>query len=254
VVKFIINQFIFYIIPVAILVTTCKNRSSTASDIDGEDTIAVNQAPVVSTCIWDKTPVRDSARRASKWLTSLKLGETIYFMNSTKIDSSYKNREYLFCELTDGTRGWVPSFGVVKNSRPATIIKDTPLYLRPDLMTITGQTLPAMEFICVSREKDEWVEIITSKKKKKGWIPKENISTDKQNIAFANEARVILTDNRPDPEHEKYKYILDNTSYPNSVFIQYVKEMHNKLKDEYLENHREPRYNRYREQYYRREE
>lgn len=198
--------------------------------------------------------MRDSAARSSKWLTSLKLGETVYFKNSTKTDSSYKNREYLLCELSDGTLGWVPSYGIVKKSRPAAVIKNTPVYLRPDLLTITEKYLPAMEFICITREKDEWVEIITSKKKTRGWILKENITFNKKNIAFANEARVMLTNNSSLEKYEKYKYILDNTSYPNSVYIPYVEEMYKKTKEEYMDNKSSVRINRYKEQYYRREE
>ena len=54
-------------------------------------------------CIWDGVPVRKAPSKDGKWVTQINLGETLYFLGETVIDSLDGDREYIKVELSDGT-------------------------------------------------------------------------------------------------------------------------------------------------------
>ena len=59
-----------------------------------------------SVCIYDGIGLRAEPGRNGKWLSSINLGETVYWKGRTAVDSSDNNAKYLDVVLSDGSEGW----------------------------------------------------------------------------------------------------------------------------------------------------
>ena len=71
----------------------------------------------------------------------LSLGESFIYLDTFAIDSNYNNTKFLKVRLSDSTIVWVYAFASVLNAKPVVITNDVPLYIRPDLLTITEKIM-----------------------------------------------------------------------------------------------------------------
>lgn len=183
---------------------------------------AVNENGIV--CIWDGVPVRTEPKKAGKYISSISLGETVKFLGKSETDPGDKNREYLNVQLSDGKEGWAPTYGLVQEASTGVVKADASIYKRPDLLTITNTKFSPMEFIAVINTKDDWVEVVSEQKKKSGWIKKDAISLNKEDVAMSIFINKKLAQNDGLSINDKYKTIIAEAPYPSSIFIENIKK------------------------------
>lgn len=183
-----------------------------------------NNSSISIVCIWDGILVRESPSKNSKQLSSLSLGETVIYLDTSYIDITYKKREYFKISLSDGKQGWVPSYGVLKNAFAAVLKTNASLFKRPDPLTITDIRLSPMEFIAITTKINDWVEVTGEQKRKVGWIKKDAITTNKEDIAMAIliNKKLALKDGLS--SGDKLKALLTEAPYPKSIFMENIRQ------------------------------
>lgn len=179
---------------------------------------------IIGVSVWDRISTRSQALRSSPRTTLLSLGESFVYLDSFAIDSTENNTKFLRARLSDSTEVWVYDFACVLDAKPAVVTGEVPLYMRPDLLTITAERMGAMEILAVVEEWDDWIKVVGEKKDKTGWIRKESISYNTVDLAFALLCKRILEEQDPELRIEKLEDLLENNPYPNTIFIEVFKE------------------------------
>lgn len=173
----------------------------------------------IGVSVWDRISTRSEPRRASSSITLLSLGESFIYMDTFAIDSSYNNTKFLKARLSDSSVVWVYGFASELNAKPAVISTEVPLYMRPDLLTITEKRMKAMEIIAVTELRDNWIKVVGEKKEKVGWIKEECASDITIDLAFALLAKRKLEEQDQEQKVRNLEDLLENNPYPNTIFI-----------------------------------
>jgi hypothetical protein len=126
---------------------------------------------------------------------------------------------------------WVPAFSLVTGAKPAVVTSEVPVYMRPDLLTITGKSMGSMDIVAVTEESDNWIKFCSEKKVLNGWIKSEALSYKAEDIAFSLYARRILNADTSANLAERIDSILKYNLYPNSVFVSLLQEIGEKEKE-----------------------
>lgn len=232
-----------YLLIISIMLFSCKGKDeSTKENKFDKGTPAV--------CISDGVPVNEAPAKGSKYLTSLNLGETMIYLGVTKADSADPKKEYYKVELTDGSVAWARSYGIVIGATPATITSETPVYKRPDLVNKTDKVLNAMEFVVIMSEKDDWAEITAANKKKSGWVKKQYLSTNQEDVAVSTLAAKSILDADGKVVAEKVPDFVAKLPYTNSSFQGYLQQ----IVDEQVGSAVEASVEEYQDSYYEGEE
>ena len=179
--------------------------------------------------VWDRISSRDEPVRSTPRTTLLSLGERFIYLDTFAIDSSYDNTKFLKVRLSDSTIVWVYDFASVLDAKPAVIRNQVPLYLRPDLLTITEDKLNAMDIVAVVEEWDNWIKVVNEKKANTGWIKKEFVTYDSIDLAFALLAKRNLEEEDTEQRIENLEGLLENNPYPQTIFLP---EIRNRLDEE----------------------
>ncbi len=201
------------------LATACANRTS-----EEPVTTAPAEPRVMGVSVWDRISSRSEPRRSSSSTTLLSLGESFLYLDSSAIDSAYNNTKFLKVRLSDSSVVWVYGFASVLNAKPGVITKNVPLYLRPDLLTITDSELKAMEIVAVTEEWDNWIRVVNEKKENVGWIKNDFITYNTIDLAFALLAKRKLNEDDREQKINALEDLLGNNPYPNSIFIPEIRE------------------------------
>ncbi len=227
------RKITFYLgIIILLKITACTNSTQETSDN------ALSEQPqVVGVSVWDRISTRSEPRRKSASTTLLSLGESFLYLDTFAIDSSYNNTKFLKARLSDSTIVWVYGFASELNAKPAVITNEVPLYMRPDLLTITDKRLNAMEIVAVIEEWDNWIKVVSEKKEKVGWIKQEYINHNPVDLAFALLAKRKLEEKDPEQRIIILEDLLENNPYPNSVFIAEVRKYLDIEKDNLRESY-----------------
>lgn len=204
--------------------TSCTDGSSekpVAASSEGQEVVGVS--------IWDRISTRGEPVRSSPRTTLLSLGERFKYLDTFAIDSSYNNTKFLKVQLSDSSIVWVYDFASVLDAKPAVILNEVPLYMRPDLLTISADKLNAMDIVAVIEEWDNWIKVVNEKKENTGWIKREFVTYDSIDLAFALLAKRTLEEEDAEQRIENLEELLDNNPYPKTVF---VPEIRNRLDQE----------------------
>jgi hypothetical protein len=211
--------------------------------VEEPDNTISEQPQIIGVSVWDRISSRSEPRRNSTSTTLLSLGESFLYLDSSAIDSSYNNTKFLKARLSDSTIVWVYGFASVLDAKPVVITNEVPLYMRPDLLTITEQRIYSMEIVAVIEEWDNWIKIVNEKKKKVGWIKKEFITGNTIDLAFALLAKRKLDEEDAEQRIRNLEDLLENNPYPNSIFVSEL----GRILDLEKETLRESQYDRDRE-------
>lgn len=215
--KRIFTYFLTFIL--FLLFTACSNSAS-----EVPLNTASKEPSVIGVSVWDRISSRSEPRRASASTTLLSLGESFLYLDSSAIDSAYNNTEFLKARLSDSSIVWVYGFASVLNAKPGVITKNVPLYLRPDLLTITDSELEAMEIVAVTEEWDNWIRVVNEKKENVGWIKNDFITYNTIDLAFALLAKRKLDKDDREEKIDAIEDLLSNNPYPNTIFIPEISE------------------------------
>ena len=214
------NRRILLILPIGILIFM------TACQLGNGDRHKKPVQKIESVCIWENGSLRVTPSVKGKWLSSLSLGETVYWLGESAIDSSSNRKiEYLKIQLSDSTTGWASRDVLVTNAKVGAIKEETLIYMRPDLVTLTDKQFTMMEMIAITQEKDEWVRVVGRHRNKKGWIRNDAVTVDKTDVTVAILATKILDKENNRSMNQKIQDIIAKSPYPDSFFVQKLKEM-----------------------------
>ena len=216
---------VFYLGMVLLLILTACNSNTPEKSNNNVS----NHHQVIGVSIWDRISTRSEPKRSSSSTTLLSLGESFLYLDSSAIDSAYNNTKFLKVRLSDSSEVWVYGFASVLNAKPAVLINDVPLYMRPDLLTITEKSLHVMEIIAVVEERDDWIKIVNEKSEQKGWIKKDVVTYNTIDLAMALLAKRKMEEQDSEQKIKNLEELLENNPYPNSIFIS---ELRNKLEAE----------------------
>lgn len=209
-----------------LVMSSCGSEGTKKTETKEEKTeVKVEKKDAVT--IRDGLSVRAEPNKDGKWLSRLSLGEKVVYLGESKVDSTDKQKyEYHYVELSDGSKVWAYAYGLLIDAKPAVVIDETPIYQRPDLVTKSDKDLDIMEFVAVVGEKDEWVEIVSAGKKKKGWIKKENVVENDQDVAVSIMAYKSLKNDKGEIEIANIPAFIEEIPYSDSRFIDYLQNMY----------------------------
>ena len=192
--------------------TEVKEKTKVSRNFEKQQTV----------CIWDGVPVREEPSKDGKWLSKISLGESLFFLGETVLDTTDNDREYIKVELSDGEIAWARSYGLVINGSVAAVKEKVPVYERPDLLTLTKKEFKEMDILAIEEVKEDWIKVIGQEKKINGWIKKSVVTENKEDVAVAILAsKQLMKNGEIDPE--KIEEFLENLPYKNSFFNQYIK-------------------------------
>jgi hypothetical protein len=175
-------------------------------------------------CIYEGVPVRELPSKDGKWVSKLNLGETLYFLGEEAVDSTDKNKEYLKVELSDGTVAWAMSYGLIVDAKVAAVKENVSVYERPELVTLTKDNFNIMDILAIEETKDNWIKVAGKNKRIKGWIKKDVVTENEQDVAVAILASKQGLNKSKDLNIEKIQEFIDNIPYKNSFFLNYLKQ------------------------------
>nr|WP_288934029.1 SH3 domain-containing protein [uncultured Allomuricauda sp.] len=203
-----------------------KTESSNGSDIpESADLNQKEFSDEASTaiCLWPKVGLRNKpGRKDTKYLTTIYFGETVEYLNEK--EKTEDDKEYLKVRLSDGSEGWVYEYLFTLGGELAIINNETVLYKRPDIMTFEGNKLEPMDMVVILKdeEQDDWHQIASMKREKKGWI-QGDIS------AIQDEINVKLgilywraMEESSEKKYELLENILTNPNFKESKLIDHV--------------------------------
>ena len=213
------------IIPLSLMIA-CQTESS-------EETVTAvsDDNEIVGVSVWDRISTRSKPVRNSPSNTLMSLGESFIYLDSTAIDSSYNNTRFLKARLSDTSIVWVYDFASVLNAKPAVITNEVPLYMRPDLLTISDKKINTMEIVAVIEEWDNWIKVVGEKKEKVGWIKKEFITENGIDLAFSLLAKRKLEEKDTEQKIKALEDLLENNPYPNTVFTAELRKIIDREKE-----------------------
>ena len=171
-----------------------------------------------SVCIWDDASVRAKPTVKSQRVSALALGEKVVWLGKAELDPADNKRNYLKIRLSDGSLGWASEMAVVTKANPAAVVKEAPLCIRPDLLTVTEAKMESMDIIAVTNTEGEWLEIVGEEKQKRGWIQSQLVSLKDEDVVLALLARKVLAVEDVELKKEKMESMLDNPVFTSSVF------------------------------------
>ena len=183
-------------------------ESKSANIPPAEKTMAV--------CIRNGVPIREEPRKEGKRISSMNLGETAYYYGQTAIDTAHTPGKYYKLELSDGTLQWVSSSAIIINAKPAAVMTESPVWVRPAHVTKTDKSFKRAEFLVIISEKNEWAEVIGAENRKKGWIQKSALSTKVEDASIAALAQIELLDKNGDIQIDKISGFLKDIPYPDA--------------------------------------
>lgn len=179
--------------------------------------------------VWDRISARAEPSRDASRASLLSLGESFLYLDTFAIDSSNNNTKFLKARLSDSSVVWLYDFATVLNASPAAIISEVPLYLRPDLLTITEKRMQPMEIVAVMEEWNDWIKIVNEKKEHTGWIKKEFITYKTIDLAFSLLVKRNMETEDTEERIDQLETLLENNPYPNTIFLT---ELRNTLETE----------------------
>jgi hypothetical protein len=207
---------IFILIFSLLLHVSCSNRQNNNS---ADETVTVKKTTGVS--IFDYSAnglqVLKDFNDAKSHQTYVKLGESVTYLGETETDTVNK-REYIKIELSDGTTGWARKEYIILDAQPAAIMKKTEVYERPDILTKSAKKVyQEIDVVALIEERDEWCNVIGRNKLNSGWVLKENISTNKEDVGMVILARKEIFDDKGNIVESKILEFVNNAPFPGSA-------------------------------------
>lgn len=231
------------VVSISLMVVSCKGEGNTSNNSatevsDNSETKKTentsskeNDESGDAICLLDKLSVRETPTAKGKWITSMSLGEKVYFTGEKHIDSVTK-KDYFKVKLIDGKEGWSRAPFLAVNGKVGVITQKTSVYKRPDLLTKTENEFSPMDIIAVIGNQDDWVQVkgkrATGKYIEEVWVKSNNISDKQVDIATAKFAGIALTKPTMTDRIKALQEVVGNSDFAESSFIGIIQE---KIKD-----------------------
>ena len=212
------------IITVTLLMICCKGKQDKSDEAEAA-TIA-DSIPAVN--VYDYSvyglPVMEDYYDSKSRLTFLKVGESVTYRGVTETDT-LNNKDYDKIELSDGTVGWSRSDYIIKNCVSGAIIAATPVYERPDILTKSARKkYENIDIVAVIDEKEGWYNVVGRNNLNSGWIMKENVSVNMEDVGMAILARKEVFDSKGNIMDDKLNDFINNAPYPGSKIVSILRD------------------------------
>lgn len=173
-------------------------------------------------CVVDNTSLRKEPTTKSDWISSLALGETVKLESAPIKDQADPKVEYIKVKLSDGTKGYASTWCIISGAYVGVIQNTTKIFKRPDLLADSNQQLELMNIVAVEEEKDNWIRITGEGRSKKGWIQKEAIRRDKEDVVTAVRLKKALKGKGSNIPREEMEAIISELPYQDSYFVNQI--------------------------------
>jgi len=173
-------------------------------------------------CVIDGLGLRNAVGKSAKYVSSLALGESVKLVGDPEKDEAGK--EWQKITLSDGKAGYVSCNGLVAGAQIGAIKDEAMVYKRPDLLTAQTNKVPFMTIVAVSQQKDQWLQAVGEGKKQIGWIRKDSVTLEKEDVTTAILATKKLREKDGLDQAKKIEAIAAAAPNPNSYFVQKLKE------------------------------
>ncbi|WP_299674876.1 SH3 domain-containing protein [uncultured Tenacibaculum sp.] len=226
------------VISISLLVVGCKTENGTSKNTTVKtnnnsetESTSVDDGSGDAICLLDKLSVRETPTAKGKWITSMSLGEKVYFTGEKHIDSVTK-KDYFKVKLIDGKQGWSRAPFLAVNGKVGVMVKNASVYKRPDLLTKTENEFSPMDIIAVIGNQDDWIQVkgkrATGKYIEEVWVKSNNISDKSVDIAAAKYASIAITKPTMTDRIKALQEVVGNSDFSESIFIDLIQE---KIKD-----------------------
>jgi hypothetical protein len=208
-----------------VLMISCKGKKGAAENKKAPEA-ATDSIPAVN--VYDYSvnglPVLENYYDSKSLLTYVKVGESVTSLGITETDT-VNNKKYSKIELSDGTTGWSRSDYIIENAVAGAIIAETPVYERPDILTKSARKkYDNIDIVAVVDEKDGWYNVIGRNNLNSGWIMKENVSLNKEDVGMAILTRKELFDSKGNIMDDKLNDFINNAPYPGSRIVAILRD------------------------------
>ncbi|CAL2082366.1 SH3 domain-containing protein [Tenacibaculum sp. 190524A05c] len=231
------KKIIIAIVSLSTMFVSCKAEGGKSDKTTEEQSTEVKTEETSTTeaedksgdaiCVLDKLSVRETPNAKGKWVTSMSLGEKVYFTGESTLDSVSK-KEYFKIKLIDGKEGWSRSTFLAVNSKVGVMLQDANVYKRPDLLTKTDTKYSPMDIIAVVATQDDWAQVKGKRAEGKYieevWVKAANISEKSVDIAVAKFAGQAIAKETMTDRIKALQEIVDNTDFAGASFMDLIKD------------------------------
>lgn len=180
---------------------------------------------IQSIVISESVPMYASADDTQRQMATLSLGETVFWTRDSLVGEEGDTAIFLNTILSDGTSGWVRRSALVRDAQAAAIKSETRVYRRPDTLTLTDLRLPFMSVVAITDRTDDWAQVIGEDRSATGWIRRDVITEEKEEVATAIFARQKIISGKLQSRTALLKEIIFNAPYAESYFIEQLRHM-----------------------------
>lgn len=227
-------KFLKYILVLSVVLTSCKGKEKPEAEAEVETSVEVKVEKAEAVCIAAISLRQDPFRTKNNYISTINLGEKVNYLGKTEVDTA-TDKTYYNVELSDGKVGWAQEYGILIDAKPAAVVNKTPIYNRPDLVTKSNNELYKMNFIAIVGEKDDWVEIVSGDRRKKGWIQSRKVTTKTEDVATATLAHKVIFDKNGNLLEDNIQGFLEELPYENTQFKSYLEEFLDEKVEEAIE-------------------
>lgn len=173
-----------------LLFVSCTGKKSDSGS-EAADNIIFTEA----ICIQNNTPLYKEPGGVGPVISYVPLGEVVHIITDKLIDKEPDAGIYYEAHLSNGTAAWISGSAIYTNAVPAAVMEEADIYTGPERENKTGYKFYLAEFVLITKENKEWVNLIGSGKEKMGWVKKKSISTEPGNVQVAILAQIYLLEN-----------------------------------------------------------
>ncbi len=224
------------VVTISLVMIGCKTEGGTSKNDATETTNNTKNDDASSTskdgsgdaiCLLDKLSVREKPSAKGKWITSMSLGEKVYFTGEEHVDSITK-KDYFKVKLIDGKEGWARAPFLAVNGEVGVVTKNASVYKRPDLLTKTENEFSPMDIVAVIAKQDDWIQVkgkrATGKYIEEVWIKSNNVSDKRVDIATAKYAGIAMGKPTMTDRIKALQEVASHTDLSESMFIDLIKD------------------------------
>jgi hypothetical protein len=191
--------------------------------------------PVRSVCIRGEIIMWETLEEPAKNRKSvgeIRRGEEVMFLGESEMakDLSGREQEYYLIEDSAGNKGWTFAFAIVPDSRAAVITKETVIYSKKSLVSMTDEVFEPMDILAILSEEGDWVKVVSESKSAESWIKKEaNLSFAQADLGVAVQVYYALKGSPSDEQKQQIledllEKLMKNTEMSKSIFINLLQD------------------------------
>ena len=210
-------QRLIIFLSLAISITACNTTSNRSTS---------KKTPEAAVSLYNKSPLYDFKGNKIKFAGYLNLGERFHSLGEKKKDTvSKRKKTYVKVLLSDSTEKWIDPILFVSPAKPAVVLQEADIFSRPDIVAKTSKMYEPINFVAIVEEKGEWISVVGFNRKRKGWIKKEAVSTDRNEVAVSAFVHLEIMDKNENIIVDKIEKFLNTLPIKGTKIEQYLSNL-----------------------------